>query len=486
MARTRGEASDPIQKLLSDICLKDRQIPQEFHRIIVQKAQEKIRVLNAKVPHKVSANDTPDSRNAVVLEFILRKGITLRTGKIYQEQVPFADFGREIGRSEKYLDSLSASLRSHLEQCSVPKGANYQATSSTATAIKRRGIASGNASKRIQKLLKLDGKDGKGDDREPPSKRKYTGKPSTPIRKHIEAAKAARKSSKNPQLKSIITIEHQITPEMTQSKNSIRPLRMHELSMKLQNKLHDPNACEKAATVLFLRLIKCMVNDPELKTLARKKSAIHEIEQNLKIYEGCCFFIAAKQIEKGEDVDLADLKNTKKRKIIQTEQNIHEEEENNGITVEEIALQLEEIPSQLSNFLVEIIPKVKEMNMSRKKDFKLGKQDDMASSNVSTSRSEGRSTDASLSRQEYIDIINSIERHDAEILFHDQETILDDANNISRVVKPIPPYNYLPRYRNLDAYNSWREKCLQSFMAASAGNTDKAMEMQVIEIFNHL
>jgi hypothetical protein len=503
MARTRRESSDPFQKLLLDICRKGRQIPQEFHRIIVQKAQEKIRLLNAKAPPPISANDTPDSRNAVVLEFILRKGITLRNGLSYQEHVPLADFGREIGRSEKHLDSLSASLRPHLleQQDGIPRATKQQQTaSSTTTLIRRSGtFASGNASKRIQKYFKLDSNQQGKDNAGLPPSRKYTGKPSTPIRKHIEAAKAARNSCKNTQSsKSTIPIEYNMAPELILRMNTIRPVRMHELSIKLQNKLHDPNACEKAAIVLFLRLIKHMVNDPELKTLTRKKSAIHEIEQNLKMYEGCCFFIAAKEIEKGENLDWSafstihvghsgnrqlDFKNGNKRKKMSPLMGLdaQEDEENIGITIEDIATQLEEIPSQLSKFLVEITPRLKEMNISGKKDTKHVKQDAMTSINVSTSRRKEASNEASLSREEYIEIMNSIERNDAEELCHDQ-TLVDDTHELLEITKPIPPYNHLPQYRNLEAYNEWREKCLQSFMEISTGNMDEAIERRFIEI----
>lgn len=497
MARTRQESADPLQKLLLDICRKGFQIPPGFHRIIVQKAQEKIRLLHAKAPPKVSTNDTPESRNAVVLEFILRKGITLRTGESCQEQVPLADFGREIGRSEKRLNSLAASLRPHLEQqdgLEIPKTANHQTTSSTRSTIKRGGVALGNASKRIQKLLKLDSsndvKKGGAIPPPPPPSRKYTGKPSTPLRKHIEATKAARKSRKNPQLaKSKVPIEDHMPPEIIHRMNTLRPIRMHELSIKLQNKLHDPNACEKAATVLFLRLIKYLVNDPELRTLTRKKSAIYEIEQNLKMYEGSCFLIAAKEIEKGETVDLGDFSNIhvgkygnkqklhnkksqKKRKLSLTELDAQDDEEKYGITIEDIATQLGEIPSQVSKFLIEIIPTVKEMNLCGKIDFKSGKQDFVTSIPVSISEPKEMSNEASSARQECIEIMNSIQRINSQSFFHDQ-TCEDNTNENSDATKSIPPYNHLPHHRNLEAYNAWRAKCLQSYKAVSTENKDE-------------
>jgi hypothetical protein len=498
MARTRRESADPLQKLLLDICRKGFQIPPEFHRIIVQKAQEKIRLLHAKAPPQVSTNDTPESRNAVVLEFILRKGITLRTGESYQEQVPLADFGREIGRSEKRLDSLAASLRPHLEQqddLEITKTANNQTSSSTRSTIKRGGVAMGNASKRIQKLLKLDSSnDGKGGAMPPPPppSRKYTGKPSTPLRKHIEATKAARKSRKNPQLaRSKVTIEDHMPPEIILRMNTLRPIRMHELSIKLQNKLHDPNACEKAATVLFLRLIKYIVKNPELRSLTRKKAAIYEVEQNLKMYEGSCFLIAAKEIETGETVDLGDFSNIhvgkygnkqklhnkksqKKRKLSLMELDAQDDEEKYGITIEDNATQLGEIPSQLSKFLIEIIPTVKEMKLCGKIDFKSIKQDSVTSIPVAISEPKEMSDEASFSRQECIEIMNSIQRNDSQRLFHDQ-TCEDNTNETSDATKSIPPYNHLPHYMNLEAYNAWREKCLQSFTAASKENKDELL-----------
>jgi len=201
--------------------------------------------------------------------------------------------------------------------------------------------------------------------------------------------------------------------------------------------------------------------------------------------------------------------------------------------VEDVALQLEEIPSQLSTFLAEILPKVKEMKNkartaavvechqhSRKKvtSSRISSNTNTTRNNAHSSRQrrinipsnisyklgvdDNTTNDVTSFREEVLDppprrmLINnySIETsksHDncADLFLHDGTdwTVVqeDDTQELP------PPKNHVPRYRDQDSFKAWREKCFQRVIEMTTNhsrrnNLDDAIEkwLKQIDLLN--
>ena len=458
MRRTRSTASDPIIKILQGVTDQGYSIPKEYQEQIIQSTQEKIRILLSKAPQPRSQYDSPETRSAVVLEHVLRKGISSRKGKgaEFSLHVPLASFGKEIGHSKKTMTSVANALRGYIED------SNLQPSNNVSAAI---GSTQGRGSARLKKFLKADNNHAK-----PKMMRtKPTGKPSTPLRKQMEDAKSNRALSKQQRLKAKNALAKQ-----QQKLLPVRPIHMHELSIKLQSKLHDPDTCEKAATTMFLQLAKHIVSDPELKTVGRQKLARAELTHNLKMYEAACFYIAAKEMEQGEgNLTLLDLssgikdstsrkgrpKLKNRRRLTVSDFDSDDDEHDTIITVEDMAGYLKELPSQVSSFLKDILPQVNKLRAAKR----------LHKTNVNPGNKKGLLGKMKLdeggtnsSRKALIDsIIQTVGDGDLEgTVMKDGIARLDTSNGSIR--SNVTPDNCKAFYKNQDAFSTWKEDCLKN------------------------
>jgi len=467
MRHTRSAASNPIAVIIERIVTKGYDIPKEFHAQIIQTAQEKTRILLSKSPIPQCEFDSSETRNAVVLEYVLRKGISNRNGNgaEFNLNVPLAVLGKTIGHGAKRMLLISNTLKGSLED------SNSHPASNKSVAIGRSSLRSGSA--RLMKMLKAGGSKGA---KPKPTKAARTGKPSSPLRKKMEDDKAARELSKRNSSKAKVFIAMQ-----PQQLSPIRPLHMHEISIKLQSKLHDPNACEKAATTLFLQLAKHMTSGSDLINPSRKQMVRKDLTDNLKLYEASCFFIAAKEMEQGEgnvtslDIEINDNASRKtkpnikkKRRLFTSDFDSDDDEYDNIITVEDIAGYLKEIPSSVSSFLKDILPKVRETRAAKKVD---ATQQNNTREKKKYENTKARKRDEPSSRQTLIDsIVQTVGENVDRAGKTDCQGLME--LEIPSVQSQMPPSNLKAQYRNLERFNIWKEACLQKLILSGETRQD--------------
>jgi|AntRauTorckE5430_2_1112549.scaffolds.fasta_scaffold10939_1 hypothetical protein len=472
MRRTRSTASDPIIKILKGVTKQGYNIPQEYHEQIIQTTQEQIRVLLSKAPQPRSQYDSPETRSAVVLEYVLRKGIPTKEGKgaEFHLHVPLASFGKEIGHSKKTMTSVANGLRGYIDDSSL------QPSNEASVAM---GSSQGKGSSRLKKFLKL----GSNDAKPKVTRTKPTGKPSTPLRKQMEDAKNIRSLSKHQKLKA-----ENASAKQHRKLLPVRPIHMHELSIRLQSKLHDPDTCEKAATMLFLQLAKHIISNPELKTMGRRQMARAELTKNLRTYEASCFFVTAKEMEQGEgNLTLLDISsgikdqikdhpsrkarpNLKKRKkLIVSDFDSDDDENDTIITVDDIAGYLKELPSQVSSFLKDILPQVNTLRAAKKSVAEQQRNNTYANTGNLLDipgKIDPDEVDTRSSRQALIDsIVHTVGEEDLK-----GAAVKDGTTGSIR--SQVKPNNCSALYRNQDVFIAWKEGCLTNLVTPGEGRND--------------
>lgn len=405
MIRTRRNKSDTIAVILDKIIKQNIiELPEAFHANVIKRAQEQLRVLNTKCPPNVPlcSGDTLAARSAVILEFTLRKGIPIQDSapgssmgdsSMFEVDVPLEVLGREVGCQKRAIEGLARVLRGHLQ------GQNKRNTrSSSGTNI---GGTTNKSSSRIKKLLGLNKSKNKSNESKVVAKKVSNGKPSTPLKKQLEAARAKRvmtrqsariranKNTRESGSKSKNTITSIRKSPCTKNGDKVENLQriapveaisLHELTMKLQSKILDPDACEKKAKKIFSQLVNFKLSDGEAKGYNSKRHVRNDLEENLLLYEGCCLFIASKEMEVGR-VGLKDIegkqsrpvglnvaRNGKKRsrpmKIPSSNPDEEDEEDNTDMmTVEDIARVLRETVPTVTRFLEDILPIVERMRV---------------------------------------------------------------------------------------------------------------------------
>ena len=472
MRRTRSEASDPVAHLIEVIVKKGLDIPEEFQGQIIQTVHEKTRILLSKSPSSQHQGDSTEIRYAVVLEYVLRKGISSRNGNgaQFNLNVPLEVLGKAIGHNKNKLLLISNTLNRFLEDSSShPASMKSSAMGSSSR---------GSGSARIRKMLRARGSDG---DNPKPTTAVPTGdgKPSASLRKRMEDDKAARELSKQSSSK-----EKVATTMQPQQLSPIRPLHMHEISIKLQSKLHDPNACERAATTLFLQLAKHILSDPDSDNPERKCIAIKDLTDNLKLYEASCFFIAAKEMEQGEgNVTLLDISIEikddtssktkpiikKRRRLVKSDFDSDDDEYENIITVEDIAGYLLEVPSNVSTFLKDILPKVREMRAAKITD---AHQQHDKHYEKTLENTKYRKRDKPSSRQTLIDsIVQTVGEEHLDGAGTDDDQGLMELES-SSIRSQITPNNCKAQYRNRKGFKIWKEACLQKLIVSGETRQD--------------
>ena len=472
MRRTRSAASDPVAHLIEVIVKKGFDIPEEFQGQTIQTVHEKARILLSKSPISQYQLDSTEIRYAVVLEYVLRKGISIsnRNGNSAQFNlnVPLADLGKTIGHSKKNMLLISNNLKGFLED------SNSHPASTKSSAIGSSSRGSGSA--RLSKFMRAGGSNG-ANPKPTTAAPTGNGKPSASLQKELEDAKAARELSKQNASKGKVA-----TAMQPQQLPPIRPLHMHEISIKLQSKLHDPNACERAATTLFLQLAKHILSDPDSYNPQRKCLARKDLKDNLKLYEASCFFIAAKEMEQGEgnvtSLDISiETKNVtssktklikKIRRLVKSDFDSDDDEYENIITVEDIAGYLLEMPSNVSSFLKEILPKVREARAAKITDA------NQQNNNLDEKKSENtksRKRDKPSSRQTLIDsIVQTVGEEHLDRAETDGQGVMELES--SSMHSQMPPNNCKAQYRNRRGFNIWKEACLQKLIVSGETRQD--------------
>ncbi len=501
MPRTRRTQYSDVALILDGITKRQYamdEIPETFHNDIIKKAQEKLRILNTKFPlqQPLCNGDSERSRSAIALEFVLRKGIVKKDGGgglEFHANVPLHVLGREVGCEKKQIESLALLVRKHLEE----KVDGARGTS-------RKNIGSNRASTRIKKIMS---KKNNNPSVAKPKVAKVSaskGKPSTPLRIQMEAAKAKRALSKqNPAIigagkiksgissSSTSTSASRSSPDASKKKSGaamqpIKPIYFHNLAMKLQSKLHDPDTCEKKSKEIFYSLVEFKLTDSESKSHVRKTHIRRDIVDNLKMYEASCFFIASKEMEQGRvglrDVILTENRlelpsahpnKRKRRRKGGAKEGIESDDEESGevLTIEDVAGVLREIPTELSNFVKDLLPVVERMRAARKVETKRIKENEYKNQRQASNKRRGQKLRAQIeegeqphpTRQHYLNTIvgNKIDESKDEEPSSFDVVDSEAVKDLSITPPMSPPHNSTALYSNQEAYDLWENTMIE-------------------------
>ena len=469
MRPTSRAASNPIKRAvtstLKEITKIHTGIPEDLRAEIIRVTSEQVRVLDTKGP--LCTGDSIEAKSAVVLEYVLRKGIIRKQDRSqFCLNVPLNEFRKMVGLRKEQFETLANAVRVQLEQNNVA-----------------RPKQSSTASDRVRKML--------GDKSKQKSStvvKPSTG-PSAKIQKEMAADKSKREKREMEATQTQAATRNETTKAKQQPKPPaeskskippkrtnmlpIKPTHLHELSMKLQSKLHDPNTCEKASTHLFHQLVNYMLKGQ--KSLNSKRATSDDIKSNLPAYEASCFFIAAKEIEQGhiaiDDIDssqTAPKQKGKKRSMMSTlGMDSDEEDEENSITIEDIAHVLRELPSTLVSSFKTVFPIIEQMKADQKKESNRKDQDQAEAGKKrtrasSTKAANEESNKKPASRESYIsDVVNMIE--DKE-----EKSTLEAAQPVAVT----PPHNCKAQFRDREKFDKWKEDMLGRMTNASETRRD--------------
>lgn len=442
-------ASDPILKMLQTLVEQEHIAIQSQHLgLISAKVKEQIRYLDIKAPPKVSMYDNETARKAVAMENVLRKGIDVN-GTIIRHLLSFKVFESETAMKAENIEKLASAINMTLESRSgitANTGTNNNRAAGSARmmrAMQKKGIKVKEAVSKPKTLI---------------GNNKITGKPSSKLQEQLKILKSKAKSGKR--------TRSSAQEEENKELNLVRPVHMHEIAMKMQSKLHDPNACEKSATSLFIQLSKWLLQDPH-----KRRSARQDIEKYLKYYETSCFLIAAKEMDKGKGsvsfIDLSTMGKSSKllsRKKVSIHKNHKdptmidsdsENDEENTLSINDVADYLNQRPSEFESFVKTIIPQVKDLRASQKDSE--NKQRQQVKEKVNTHNAKSKR------RKKSVDSKHDIMKNILQI-----DSLIEEESNSSNPVKEQENISYTPHncetnFLDLPSFDKWKQSRLQPF-----------------------
>jgi len=305
MPATRSLKSDTITQLLHKLPAKYKTQISSNNNIkqqIITKTRESLRIIESKFPRQVLCKgDSSEARSAVILEYVLRQGIQLEDGKTSQSiRVPLDELGKIIGARKKDIERVGKAvsvLLIHGLESSTGERKTVNKSSIIDRKRKRNSMSSErnnnnhtdtseNVTRKAAKRdLLLSSKILKQS-----HQRQYSATTG-----RMEIITSASTSTLKPTSTSILTSSRQASA-LTAAFN-IEPQHMHNLSMKLQAYLHDPNQIEIKSKELFQQYTTYKYKNESTKYT--RNAVMFDIQSNIKIYEGACFYIIVKEMEQG-------------------------------------------------------------------------------------------------------------------------------------------------------------------------------------------
>lgn len=472
--RTRrgiSAASDPILKMLQTLVEQEHiEIQSQHLGFISAKVKEHIRYLDIKVPPKVSIYDNETARKAVAMENVLRQGIDVN-GTIVRQLLSFKVFESETAMKAENIEKLAGAINMTLESRS----------GITANAGTNNNRAAGSA-RMLRAMQKKGIKVKEAVSSKPKAhieNNKVTGKPSSKLQEHLKILKSKAKSGKR--------TRSNVQEEVSKELNLVRPVHMHEIAMKMQSKLHDPNACEKSATSLFIQLSKWLLQDPH-----KRRSARQDIEKYLKYYETSCFLIAANEMDKGKGsvsfIDLSTMGKSSKLSL-RKKQSVNknhkdpamsdsdsENDEENTLCINDIADYLNQRPSEFESFVKTIIPQVKDLRASQK-DKEI-KQRQQVKEKVNTHSAKSKRRKKSFANSKH-DIMEDILQIDS---LKEEESVpsnpVKEQKNVSYT-----PHNCETNFHDFPSFHKWKLSRLQPFFEKGTSmDNSESFENHCMEI----
>lgn len=463
-------ASDPILKMLKTLVEQEHiEIQSQHLGLISSKVKERMRYLDIKAPPKVSTHDNETARKAVAMENVLRKGIDVN-GTIIRHSLSFKVFESETAMKAENIEKLAGAIDMTIESRSgitTNTGTNNNRAAGSARmmrAMQKKGIKVKEAVSKPKAQIENN---------------KLTGKPSYELQEQLKILKSKAKSGKR--------TRSNVQEEENKELNLIRPIHMHEIAMKMQSKLHDPNACEKSATSLFIQLSKWLLQDPH-----KRRSARQDIEKHLKYYETSCFLIAAREMDKGKGsvsfIDLSTIGKSSKlllRKKASINKNHKdptmsdsdsENDEENTLSINDVADYLNQRPYDFENFLKTIIPQVKDLRASQKDNETKQRQQVKEKVNTHSVKSKRRKKSFANSKH---DIMKNILQIDS---LEGKESVssnpVKEQTNVSYT-----PHNCETHFLDFPSFNKWKLSRLQPFFEkGTSTDNSESFENRCMEI----
>lgn len=503
--RTKSDAIGRILTVMTKRGIIDP--PEDIHNEIVKRTHEICRVLDSKAPPNQSlcAGDSPEARGAIALEFVLRKGFMTKDGYEFIGDVPLDILGKEVGCRKADIENLANVARRFLEDTNRKGNAPVVQSNNTGVGGNRKGTGSNRILKLLAKKQGIISVSAK-----PKAKtveKVYNDKPSEKLQKQLDAGRVAKKARK---ANTGVGVGFNLNKNDGKTIEPVRPIHIHGLSIKLQSKLHDPNACDKAATTLFLQLFKYMISDAVTKTFRRKQNKRQDIADNLELYEACCFFIASKEKEQGS-FDLKDLNLMKKqqqetgrnangnnKEISQNSKSLSlmdtEEEERNGevLMIEDVAKLLKETPTVVSKFLKDVFPDIGRMRAARKKEMiqRNEKQIPLAHPTIRSTRTTKTTkrhinTPAIQVQQTRLDFIKNIVRNknSEEEKERSDVTPVHPTPDSTVPLVVSPPNNCGALYQNKDIFEKWQNSLFQE-LEQNGETREDVINRHFVDIMN--
>ena len=287
VAKAKSSHQDTITKLFQNLPSKyKQQIPLTSHSTIITKAQETLRLLNCKIPlgQKLCIGDSTETRSAVILEYLLRKGIEVEDGSILDSvRVPLVELGKSVGTKKQDIEKLSKFAMHYLDKICTDgivgiQNKSISSSSSKLVQHKRQPRVMSIHQRNAASIMNL-------------TKRARID-PSS-----INNTKSLSTSSNQ------VTNSHYSTITKKQQDNTQQRIEslylssscINFLSIKLQSYLHDPDNIERKSNTLWWNLIQYKIDNHK----TRREAAFYDLQTNVKHYEGACFYYTVCELELG-------------------------------------------------------------------------------------------------------------------------------------------------------------------------------------------
>jgi len=452
----------PHDKLLA------QNIDNAISRKIISKTKESLRILNSKAKvGELGKGDSTEARSAVLLEYVLRRGVQLEDGSISDTvRVPLETLGRNVASSKKEIKNLALQVENVLKETNLNIGT---CTHNNQSAL---GSNHGNGRQQTRVLQKAVLNSHRLFSRNAASRRilKKIGAESTgKLNSTINNTSASSKNrSKRIQNKGCTTDANTNAPQQSSDTSRVDLLQQQQrkqdnessssqyirnLSIKLQSFLHDPNNVENKAKHLLKNIIQFRLHNVSQR---RQKDIMTDIQSNLIYYEGVCFYLTVRDLEQGDSVD--------------DEEEIGDNDEDNYLSMDDVIHELRIEYDTFSTIFDSVSSSVRKMGKRKYVDNESQSQHQNAKKkkkSATSSNENQRSTSNKSGGSAIDDIISTTLGIDTA----SNTDELDDDDNQLHLDKM--PTSGKPKYVAEEKFKKWKDEILLKTLGSASTPTEK-------------
>jgi hypothetical protein len=462
-SKFKPSSNDPITSIFEKVALKySSEIPKAIHAQLITKSQETLRLLSSKTTpgQQICKGDSPESRSVVVLEHILRRGISLKDGSTSPSvRVPLAEMARFVAVRKDNMERIANAISLHLNGINLVAGNQIKKSNATISTHRgKRKLQNNLTLSRGQKYRSMDSSRQSSSSSNHIKSSMILENKSISVHKRnaveLMRSKVNRKNSSTSSNKNLKKTRREQTSSSTMHKthhndnqlpHSLGEVKSSSecislLSIKLQSFLHDPDNIEKKSKALWMNIVHFKLQEKSTRIIV-----LRDLKSNAKAYNGACFYYTVQDLELGNtststSSSSSNTCNGKKarktnsklqskernQKVESVVQNKEDFAEENDVTIEDIISELRIEEQSFAKILQDV----------SKCAAKLGKQKycghESQSTNVSKSSRKNNSDSTVVNTKRCFDgVISSTASNDLLINGGDE---YDDINNFANNV----------------------------------------------------